>query len=173
MARALGRDKRAVVEPHVGGTRLSAEVEEDSLKCFELHWDGPRREQDFFVQSAESGVLFLTVCSQACATSWLETRGRRFGANAKVRKGVGVADKRARSADGRGPSTRSAVLLRTDSSGGKRCEQRVPRRLAANDSRGASEEPREDACASDSHPGDQDISRPHPDEGPRTKKTAV
>ena len=69
--RGLGRDKRAVVEPHVGSMRPSAEVEGDYSKCLELHWEGPRREQVLFVQSAESGVLLLTVYSRACAVCWL------------------------------------------------------------------------------------------------------
>ena len=93
--RGLGRDKRVVVEPHVGSLRPSAEVEEDNSKCLELHRDGPRREHDLFARSAESGVLLLTEFSRACAVRWVETRGRRFGANAKVRKDVGVAGKQA------------------------------------------------------------------------------
>jgi hypothetical protein len=92
--RGLGRDKRAVVEPHVGSSRPSAEVEEDNSKCLELHREGPRREQDLFVQSVGSGVLLLTEFSRACAARWLATRGRRF-CNASVRKDVGVAEKRA------------------------------------------------------------------------------
>ena len=47
--RGLGRDKRAVVEPHVGSLRPSAEVEEENSKCLELHREGPRREHDLFV----------------------------------------------------------------------------------------------------------------------------
>ena len=73
--RGLGRDKRAVIEPHVGSSRPSAAVEEENSKCLELHRDGPRREHDLFVQSAESGVLLLTEFSRACAARWLETRG--------------------------------------------------------------------------------------------------
>ncbi len=93
--RGLGRDKRAVVEPHVGSLRPSAEIEEENSKCLELHREGPRREQDLFVRSAECGVLLLSEFSRACAVLWLETHGRRFGANAKVRKDVGIAGKRA------------------------------------------------------------------------------
>ena len=68
VGRGLGRDKRAVVEPHFGSMRPSAEVEEDSSKCLELHRDGPRRGQDLFIKYAESGVLLLTDVSRACAT---------------------------------------------------------------------------------------------------------
>ena len=88
--RGLGRDKRAVVEPHVGSLRPSAEVEEENSKCLELHRDGPMHEHDLFVKSSENDVLLLTEFSRACAVLWLETHGRRFGANAKVRKDVAV-----------------------------------------------------------------------------------
>ena len=88
--RGLGRDKRAVVEPHVGSLRPSAEVEEENSKCLELHKDGPMHEHDLFVKSSENDVLLLTEFSRACAVLWLETHGRRFGANAKVRKDVAV-----------------------------------------------------------------------------------
>ena len=84
--RGLGCDKRAVVEPHVGRLRPSVEVEEEISKCLELHREGPRREEDLFVPSAECGVLLLTDFSRACATRWLEVHGRRFGANTKVRR---------------------------------------------------------------------------------------
>ena len=93
--RGLGLDKRAVVEPHVGSLRPSAEVEEENSSCLELHREGPRREQDLFVPSAECGVLLLTDFSRACATRWLEVHGRRFGANTKVRRDEKVAEKRA------------------------------------------------------------------------------
>ena len=94
--RGLGRDKRAVVDPHVGSLRPSAEVEEENSKCLELHRDGPMREHDLFVQSGECDVLLLTEFSRACAVLSIETHGRRFGANRKVRKDVGVvAGKRA------------------------------------------------------------------------------
>jgi len=94
--RGLGRDKRAVVEPHVGSSRPSAKVEEENSKLLELHRDGPRREQDLFVRSADSsGVMLLTDFSRACAARWLETHGRRFGATTKVRKDAGVAETRA------------------------------------------------------------------------------
>ena len=78
--RGLGRDKRAVVEPHVGSSRPSADIEEENSKCLELHREGPRREPDLFVPSAEYGVLLLTFfCfSRACAVLWLEAHGRGF-----------------------------------------------------------------------------------------------
>ena len=93
MERGLGRDKRAVVEPHVGSLRPSADIEEENSKCLELHRDGPRHEHDLFVRARECDVLLLTDFSRACAALWLETHGRRFGANAKVRKDAGVAGK--------------------------------------------------------------------------------
>ena len=96
--RGLGRDKRAVVDPHVGSLRPSAEVEEENSKCLELHMDGPMHEHDLFVKSGEcDDILLLTEFSRACALLWIETHGRRFGANRKVRKDVGVvAGKRKR-----------------------------------------------------------------------------
>ena len=65
--RRLGRDKRAVVEPHVGSLRPRPESEVENSMCLELHCDGPRREQDLFVQPPESAVLLITDFSRACA----------------------------------------------------------------------------------------------------------
>ena len=45
---------------------------EDNSKCLELHREGPRRVQDLFVQSADSGVLLLNDVSRACAVCWLD-----------------------------------------------------------------------------------------------------
>ena len=86
--RGLGRDKRAVVEPHVGSLRPSPEIEEDSSKCLELHRDGPRREQHLFVRSAEGDVLLLTVFRElAQCSGWRRAgvgsvRARRSGRTA-------------------------------------------------------------------------------------------
>ena len=84
--RGLGRDKRVVLEHHVGSLRPSPEVEEENSKCLELHCDGPRREQDLFVLSPESDVLLLTDFSRSCAVRWLEDHGRRFGSQNKSTK---------------------------------------------------------------------------------------
>ena len=95
--RGLGRDKLAVVEPHVGSSRPSPEIEEENSKCLELHREGPRREEDLFVRrDDEFDILLLNDFSRACASLWLETRGRRFGANSKARKDKGGAAVRER-----------------------------------------------------------------------------
>ena len=90
--RGLGRDKAVVVEPHVGSSRPSPEIEEENSKCLELHREGPRREEDLFVRhDDEFDILLLNDFSRACASLWLETRGRRFGATTKAREDKGGA----------------------------------------------------------------------------------
>jgi hypothetical protein len=92
--RGLGRDQRAVVEPHVGSLRPRPEVEEENSKCLEVHRDGPRREEDLFVRPEGSDVLLLTPFSRACAVQWLQKHGRRFGSRRELQKNKGVAAKR-------------------------------------------------------------------------------
>ena len=90
--RGLGRDKAVVVEPHVGSSRPSPEIDEENSKCLELHREGPRREEDLFVRhDDEFDILLLNDFSRACASLWLETRGRRFGATTKAREDKGGA----------------------------------------------------------------------------------
>ena len=144
--RGLGLDKRAVVEPHVGSLRPSAEVEEENSSCLELHREGPRREEDLFVPSAECGVLLLTVFfaslrNELARGAWPEVWREHQGQEGRKPR----TEARVRSAHGRGPSTRSEVLLRSDSSGGKPCQKLFETRrcwcLDAHDPRGASEGP--------------------------------
>ena len=54
----------------------------------------PRREHCFLVPSVERDALLLGEFQRAFAVFWLQTHGRSFGSNAKVRKDVGVVSKR-------------------------------------------------------------------------------